>query len=262
VSNPASPPPLDLDQVASKLAGLQPVWIARMLTAGPLTWRDARASWPRPLLTDRSQVAEPESVGLTLTAADGRTGRLVIWRGGWADIDLLDGDTVTTRNPAIHDLADCVAEARSLARQLTVTSPPLPPDRRDLSPVTVLWVSDWWDGPLEGMASYRGKDCWFQAIFDDETGEWTAPRRCRLYELTDGERQRLRASHRRWEEQAGGNSCYHDHAPDPALKPSAQDFYPRDPPAQPGPQIGEFTVPPLPPRETSPRPGPGHPRAR
>jgi hypothetical protein len=24
----------------------------------------------------------------------------------------------------------------------------------DLSPVAVLWVTDWWDGPVEGMASF------------------------------------------------------------------------------------------------------------
>jgi hypothetical protein len=131
VSSPATPPPLDLDQVASTLASLRPGRTGQGLTAGPLTWRDARASWPQPLVTDRSLVAEPESVGLTLTAADGREGHLVIWRGGWADIDLLDGETVTTRNPAIGDLAGCIAEARSLASQLTAPPPPQarhPPD--------------------------------------------------------------------------------------------------------------------------------------
>jgi hypothetical protein len=135
VSSPATPPPLDLDQVASMLASLRPGWTGQGLTAGPLAWRDARASWPQPMLTDRSLVAEPESVGLTLTTADGRAGRLVIWRGGWADIDLLDGETVTSRNPALHDLADCIAEARSLASQLTAAPPPLTQHPPDLGPV-------------------------------------------------------------------------------------------------------------------------------
>ena len=35
----------------------------------------------------------------------------------------------------------------------------------------MLWVSNWRDGPVEGMASYQGKDCWFRAIFD----EWHQP---------------------------------------------------------------------------------------
>ena len=259
MSSPATPP-LDLDQVASTLASLQPGWTGQGLTAGPLTWRDARASWPRPLLTDRSLIAEPESVGLTMTTADGRAGHLVIWRGGWADIDLLDGDTVTSRNPAIHDLADCITEANCLASQLT--APPALPAQHppDLSQVTVLWVTDWWDGPIEGMASYQGRDCWFRAIFDEQADEWTSPRRCRLYELAGDERQRLWASYRRWEDLAGGNSCYHDHAPGPGLKPGWQDFYPDGPTAQTGPQIGEFTAPPLPPRQPPPRPDPPHTR--
>jgi hypothetical protein len=251
VSTPANPPPLDLDQVAGTLAGLRAGWISQGLTAGPITWRDARASWPKPLITDRSAVIEPESVGITLTASVGHEGRLVIWRGGWADVELLAGGTVTSRNPALCDVADCDAVARSLASQLTATLPSQPQHPPDLSPVTVLWVTDWWDGPVEGMASYQGRDCWFRAIFDEEADEWTSPRRCRLYELTDGEGQRLWARHRRWEELAGGNSCYHDDAPSPDLKPGYQDFYQHDePPAQTGRQIGEFTVPPLPPRQS------------
>lgn len=122
MSSPTTAPPLDLDQVASALDGLQQGWAGQGLTAGPLTWRDARASWPRPLLTDRSAILEPESVGITLTAADDRQGRLVIWRGGWADLDVLADGTVTSRNPAIHDVAECIDLASSLASQLILTS--------------------------------------------------------------------------------------------------------------------------------------------
>jgi hypothetical protein len=96
------------------------------------------------------------------------------------------------------------------------------------------------------MASYQGRDCWFRAIFDTEADEWTSPRRCWLYELADGERERLWARHRRWEDLAGGNSCYHDDAPSPELKPGWQAFYPdNDQLAQTGRHIGEFTAPPL-----------------
>jgi hypothetical protein len=155
---PAALPPLNLDQVAAVLASLRPGWTRQGLTAGPLTWRDARASWPKPLLTDRSLVAEPESVGLALTAADGRTGRMIIWRGGWADIDLLDNHTVTTRNPAIHDLAGCIAQASAVTSQLTTPPSPQAKHPPELSPVTVLWVTGWPDSPVEGMASYQDRD--------------------------------------------------------------------------------------------------------
>ena len=104
-------PPLDLDQVAAVLAGLRSGWREQGLVVRPLLWRDARRSWPQILHTDRGKVAEPESVGLTFTAADGREGRLVIWRGGWADVDLLAGGTVTTRNPGVGDLAGCASLA-------------------------------------------------------------------------------------------------------------------------------------------------------
>jgi hypothetical protein len=122
----------------------------------------------------------------------------------------------------------------------------------DLGPVMVLWIDDWWDGPVEGMASFEGRDCWFRAIFDAEEDEWTSPRRCRLYELSDDERTRLWAMHRRWEEFAGGNSCFHDNAPDPALKPGWQAFYRNDDDqaVRAGREIGQFTALPLrPPRQ-------------
>ena len=85
----SSQPQLDLDQVVRELTGLRPGWVKRGITAGQLTWRDAQAAWPKPVVTDRTTVAEPESVGMTLTAANGTEAILILWRGGWADIDLL-----------------------------------------------------------------------------------------------------------------------------------------------------------------------------
>ena len=86
--------PLDLDQVVRELTGLVPGWAERGITAGQLTWRDAQAAWPQPIVTDRNTVADPESAGMTLTAANGNEALLVIWRGGWADVDLPPGTHV------------------------------------------------------------------------------------------------------------------------------------------------------------------------
>src|SRR5580658_1732583 len=47
VSSPATPPPLDLDQVASMLASLRPGWTGQGLTAGPL-WQSADGPRARP----------------------------------------------------------------------------------------------------------------------------------------------------------------------------------------------------------------------
>ena len=114
-------PELDLDQVARDLAGLLPGWAERGIIAGQLTWRDAQAAWPQPIVTDRIRVAEPESVGVTLTAANGHEALLVIWRGGWADVDLLLGTHVVSRAPDLHDAAACVVLAESIAAQLITT---------------------------------------------------------------------------------------------------------------------------------------------
>lgn len=117
----SSPPRLDLDQVARGLTGLLPGWAERGITAGQLTWREAQAAWPQPIVTSRITVAEPESVGVTLAAANGNEARLVIWRDGWADVDLLLGTRVVSRNPDLHDAAACVALAESIAAQLLIT---------------------------------------------------------------------------------------------------------------------------------------------
>jgi hypothetical protein len=108
--------------VARELTGLLSGWAERGITAGQLTWRDAQAAWPQPIVTNRTTVAEPESVGVTLTAANGNEALLIIWRGGWADVDLLLGDLVASRAPDLHDAAGCVALAESIAAQLVITS--------------------------------------------------------------------------------------------------------------------------------------------
>jgi hypothetical protein len=40
----------------------------------------AQAAWLQPIVADRVTVTEPESVGVTLTAARGNEALLVIWR--------------------------------------------------------------------------------------------------------------------------------------------------------------------------------------
>jgi hypothetical protein len=129
-----SHPQLDLDQVARELTGLQPGWAEHGITAGQLTWRDAGATWPKPIVTSRATVAEPESVGMTLTAANGNEAILVLWRGGWADVDLLLGRHVLSRAPDLQDVAGCVALAESIAEQLTAT-PSSEPEEENLGAV-------------------------------------------------------------------------------------------------------------------------------
>jgi hypothetical protein len=120
----SSQPHLDLDQVARELIGLRLGWTERGITAGQLTWRDARAAWPKPIVTDRTTVAEPESVGIILTVANGNEAHLILWRGGWADVDILDFESqvIISSVPHLRDVAGCVALAESIAAQLIATS--------------------------------------------------------------------------------------------------------------------------------------------
>jgi hypothetical protein len=39
---------------------------------------------PQPILTNRHQITEPESLGVRLSAGNGNEALVVIWRGGWA----------------------------------------------------------------------------------------------------------------------------------------------------------------------------------
>ncbi|MGK5637990.1 hypothetical protein ACSNOK_06685 [Streptomyces sp. URMC 126] len=82
---------LDLDQAAALIAERFPRWRAAGLTPGQPTWRDAAADWPQPLLTERSAVRDPDSLGLVLTGPTDTELSVVLFRGGWADVDFLAG---------------------------------------------------------------------------------------------------------------------------------------------------------------------------
>ena len=59
----------------------------RGLVVGDLTWRDAAAAWPQPIVTNRESVADPESLGMILDSGGGLEALLVLWTGGWADLE-------------------------------------------------------------------------------------------------------------------------------------------------------------------------------
>ena len=82
---------VDLDQVAGLIARHAFAWEESGLVVGPLTWSDAAWQWPSPLREDRGQVAEPDSVGVTVRKY-GQEGQLVVFRGGWADLEYWSGD--------------------------------------------------------------------------------------------------------------------------------------------------------------------------
>jgi hypothetical protein len=80
---------MDLDEVAAAVVARRPAWQQAGLAVEPVTWRDASAPWPQRLETDRSKVTDPDSVGIHLRGAPETELHIVLYRGGWADVDYL-----------------------------------------------------------------------------------------------------------------------------------------------------------------------------
>lgn len=109
---------VDLDAVLAELTGRRPEWTRRGLVVGEFTWRDAAAAWPQPIVADRESVADPESLGMTLDAGGGAEALLVLWTGGWADLEASINGQVVVETPEFADVASCVAVADALAARL------------------------------------------------------------------------------------------------------------------------------------------------
>jgi hypothetical protein len=73
---------VDLDEVAAVLADQSVGWRS-------VTWRDAEASCPQPLETDRARVHDPDSVGVVISGPGEAELSVVLFRGGWADVDFV-----------------------------------------------------------------------------------------------------------------------------------------------------------------------------
>lgn len=77
---------VDLDEVAVVLAQRAAGWTLAGLEVGRPTWRDAEASWPQPLETDRARVHDLDSVGVVISGPAEAVLSVVLFRGGWADV--------------------------------------------------------------------------------------------------------------------------------------------------------------------------------
>jgi len=88
--------------------------------------------------------------------------------------------------------------------------------------VRILWEADIHDGePISGLAEHRGRQGWFQAVFDALQDEWEYPRRLILYRLNDDELAEEWRQHRAWEIRGSTNHCRHDDIP--ILPPSTEE---------------------------------------
>ncbi|MFG2715724.1 hypothetical protein ACGFX2_35100 [Streptomyces goshikiensis] len=80
---------VDLDEVAAVLASQAVGWRSAGLEVGLVTWRDAEASWPQPPEPDRARVHDPHSVGVAISGPGKAELSVVLFRGGWADVDFI-----------------------------------------------------------------------------------------------------------------------------------------------------------------------------
>ncbi|MCX4725977.1 hypothetical protein [Streptomyces sp. NBC_01306] len=82
---------IDLDQAAAAIAERTARWLAAGLAVGQVTWRGGAAPWPQQLETDRTLVRDPDSVGVLISGPEDAGLSVVLFRGGWADVDYFDG---------------------------------------------------------------------------------------------------------------------------------------------------------------------------
>ncbi|WP_254407161.1 hypothetical protein [Streptomyces sp. GMY02] len=82
---------VDLDAAAAVLAERAARWRSAGLAVGEMTWRDWEAEWPQPLETDWARVNDPDPLGLITSGSAEALLSVVLFRGGWADVDFFDG---------------------------------------------------------------------------------------------------------------------------------------------------------------------------
>ncbi|MEV7867239.1 hypothetical protein AB0P17_14320 [Streptomyces sp. NPDC088124] len=82
---------VDLDQAAAVIDERAAGWLRAGLEVGRMTWRDEAAPWPQRFETDRAIVRDPDSVGVLITGPADTELSVVLFRGGWADVDFLAG---------------------------------------------------------------------------------------------------------------------------------------------------------------------------
>ncbi|MFX4293906.1 hypothetical protein [Streptomyces bohaiensis] len=103
---------LDLDEAAALLARRADAWTSAGLEVGLLTWRDGAAPWPQPHHTDRERVHDPDSLGVVVTGPDEAVLSVVLFRGGWADVDFIADLDDAGSLPAVRITSTSEVETR------------------------------------------------------------------------------------------------------------------------------------------------------
>ena len=75
---------IDLDEAVGEVEHRRTSWQEAGLAVGLVTWRDQGEGWPPQIKTDREQVTDPDSIGVSLRKGV-QEGEVVLFRGGWCD---------------------------------------------------------------------------------------------------------------------------------------------------------------------------------
>ncbi len=70
--------------------------------------------------------------------------------------------------------------------------------------VRILWINDWYDGPIEAVAEYRGERC-LMVVHDPDVITTALPWRWVLFSLTPSQREEEERWHRRFVEHVGAH---------------------------------------------------------
>jgi hypothetical protein len=89
-------PVIDLDAAANAIEARRSDWEQLGFHVGQLTWRDRALGWPWQLVS-RDRAVQPDSVGFRLSRGAAEGG-IVLFDGGWADVEWWDG---TTNDPEV-----------------------------------------------------------------------------------------------------------------------------------------------------------------
>ena len=100
---------VDLDRAVLEISRRLATWRTRGVMPSEITWRDQGEGWPPSLKTERSAVVDADSIGIEVRKGE-QSGQLVLYRGGWADLEYWNG------NPA----DDAIVEAPGWEDWLTV----------------------------------------------------------------------------------------------------------------------------------------------
>lgn len=118
-----------------------------------------------------------------------------------------------------------------------------------LQGVTPVWITDYWDGPLQGLATYEERLHWFEVESFDPDDPPTV-RTYALYPLSDDEVAAEEALHRLFRKHVGTHTDWHLRGtPDAVVHPESKwaSFYDsaeakRDRVYTTRPAVGRFTL--------------------